>query len=71
MQTSQQITTMIPAVLRRDSLLAARPLASGEPSVSMDDTIATSVEAASQPGPEAAVSMESVLSTAPSVSNSY
>jgi len=50
------------------SLLAAHPLASGEPSVGIDDTIATSVEAASQPGSEATVSMISVLSTAPSVS---
>ena len=56
------------AVLRRDNLLAAHPLASGGSSVGMDDTIATSVEAASRPGSEATVSMESVLSTVPSVS---
>jgi len=68
MQTSQQITTINAAVLRRDNLLAAHPLANGESSGSMDDTIATSVDAASRPGSEATVSMESVLSTAPSVS---
>ena len=68
MQTSQQITTINAAVLRRDNLLAAHPLANGESSGSTDNTIATSVDAASRPGSEATVSMESVLSTAPSVS---
>ena len=48
--------------------MAAHPLASGESSGSKDDTIATSVDAASRPGSETTVSMESVLSTAPSVS---
>jgi len=50
------------AVLRRDNLLATHPLASGQSSGSMDNTNATSVEAASRPGSEATVSMESIPS---------
>jgi len=68
MQINQQITTINAAVLRRDNLMAAHPLANGDSSVSVNDATTTSMEAASPPASEATVSTESTPSAAPSVS---
>lgn len=65
MQINQQITTINAAVLRRDNLMAAHPLANGDSSVSVNDATTMSMEAASPP---ASVSTESTPSAAPSVS---
>lgn len=65
MQINQQITTINAAVLRRDNLMAAHPLANGDSSVSVNDATTMSMEAASPP---ASVSTESTPSAAPSAS---
>ena len=68
MQINQQITTINAAVLRRDNLMAAHPLANGDSSVSVNDATTMSMEAASPPASEATVSTESTPSAAPSAS---